>query len=200
MNPWTIAHQTPLPIGFSRQEYCSGWLLEKLDKQSCLGFRDKAEQTSDLASNLPGHCPAHKWLWVTACCECQTCSTIHKMGKEFWDCWAPGEALLTKSQTLQHSKFYRTNKQHWHETRLAIRSWINDDISLSQSWDYPNCKLWSITNRADLLPVPIPNWDTRCAVTQDFPVLFIFPKTRFVMYSLLFLFLFSFNVRMLKVS
>ena len=32
-------------------------LLGKLDKQSCLGFRDKAEQASDLASNLPGHCP-----------------------------------------------------------------------------------------------------------------------------------------------
>ena len=23
--PWTIAHQAPLSIGFSRQEYCSGW-------------------------------------------------------------------------------------------------------------------------------------------------------------------------------
>ena len=32
-------------------------LLGKLNKQSCLGFRDKAEQASDLASNLLGHCP-----------------------------------------------------------------------------------------------------------------------------------------------
>ena len=22
--PWTVAHQGPLPVGFSRQEYCSG--------------------------------------------------------------------------------------------------------------------------------------------------------------------------------
>jgi len=25
MTPWTVAHQAPLPIGFSRQEYWSGW-------------------------------------------------------------------------------------------------------------------------------------------------------------------------------
>ena len=31
-------------------------------KKSCLGFRDKAEQASDLASNLPGHCPDCEWL------------------------------------------------------------------------------------------------------------------------------------------
>ena len=34
-------------------KYMSG----KLNKSSCLGFRDKAEQASDLASNLPQHCP-----------------------------------------------------------------------------------------------------------------------------------------------
>ena len=39
-------------------------LLGKLNKQSCLGFRDKADQVSDLASNLPGYCPD---------CECLDC-------------------------------------------------------------------------------------------------------------------------------
>ena len=29
------------------------------------------------------------WLWVTACCECKTSSTMDKMGKESWDRWAP---------------------------------------------------------------------------------------------------------------
>ena len=24
MTPWTVAHQAPLPMGFSRQDYCSG--------------------------------------------------------------------------------------------------------------------------------------------------------------------------------
>ena len=32
-------------------------LLGKLSKLPWLGFRDKAEQASELASNLPGHCP-----------------------------------------------------------------------------------------------------------------------------------------------
>ena len=31
--------------------------LGKVNKQPCLGFRHKAEQASDLASNLPGLCP-----------------------------------------------------------------------------------------------------------------------------------------------
>ena len=46
-------------------------VLGKLNRQSCLGFRDKIEQASDLASNLPGKCPG---------CECNTCSTIDKLG------------------------------------------------------------------------------------------------------------------------
>ena len=29
----------------------------ELNEYSCLGFRDKAEQAPDLASNVPGHCP-----------------------------------------------------------------------------------------------------------------------------------------------
>ena len=32
-------------------------VLGKLNEHSCIGFRDKAEQASDLAFNLPGHCP-----------------------------------------------------------------------------------------------------------------------------------------------
>ena len=31
--------------------------LEREKKKSCLGFRDKSEQASDLVSNLPGHYP-----------------------------------------------------------------------------------------------------------------------------------------------
>ena len=49
---------------------------------------------------------------------------------------------------------------------------------------------------------PFPNWDSRCAVTWDFPVLLksgCWSKPNLVMYSLLFLFLFSFNVSILKV-
>ena len=42
----------------------------KLNRQSCLGLRDKAEQASALASNLSGHCPDWECpdclLWVQA--------------------------------------------------------------------------------------------------------------------------------------
>ena len=50
---------------------------------------------------------------------------------------------------------------------------------------------------------PFPSWDSRCAVTQDFPALInsgCWSKPNLVMHSLLFLVLFSFNVSMLKVS
>ena len=75
--------------------------------QSYLGFRDKAEQASDFASNLPGNCPDWKWLGVTACRECKTFSTLHKMGEKSWNCWAPEGDLanqapgLTTFQVLQ---------------------------------------------------------------------------------------------------
>ena len=64
----------------------------------CLSFRDKAEQASDLASNLPGHRPGWQWLGVTACCEGKTCSSLGKKGEQSWDCWAPEGGLATKSQ------------------------------------------------------------------------------------------------------
>ena len=47
-----------------------------------------------------------------------------------------------------------------------------------------------------------PNWDSRYAVTHDFPALFesgCRSKLNLAMYPLLFLFLFSFNVSILNV-
>ena len=40
-------------------------------------LKDKAEQASDLASNLPGHTLTVSAL--TACCGCKPCSTIDKI-------------------------------------------------------------------------------------------------------------------------
>ena len=50
---------------------------------------------------------------------------------------------------------------------------------------------------------PFPNWDSRRAVTWGFPVLFesgCWSKSNLMMYALLFLSLFSFNISILKVS
>ena len=47
--------------GFGSQGFWArDHLLGKVSQLSCSGFREKAEQASDLASNLPGHCPV---LW-----------------------------------------------------------------------------------------------------------------------------------------
>ena len=40
------------------------------------------------------------WLWVTACCECKTSSTMDKMGKESWGWWAPGGGLGKQAPDL----------------------------------------------------------------------------------------------------
>ena len=48
-----------------------------------------------------------------------------------------------------------------------------------------------------------PNWGSRCTMTRDFPVLFkgeYWSKPDLVMCSPLFLFLFSFDVNILKLS
>ena len=55
-------------------------VLGKVKKQSCLGFRDKAEQASDLTSNCLD--TALTMGALIACCECKTCSTTDKMGDE----------------------------------------------------------------------------------------------------------------------
>ena len=127
------------------------WLLGKLNKYSCLGFRDKAEQASDLAFNLPGHCPDCEWLSVTACCDYKT-----KMGEKSWDCWGSWRGSGQPSPRLNYiPSFTQQNKQHQHETRAVIWSQIDDDINLQQSWDYKrnqSCNLWSLTHRADVLP------------------------------------------------
>ena len=155
------------------------WLLGKLNKYSCLGFRDKAEQASDLAFNLPGHCPDCEWLSVTACCDYKT-----KMGEKSWDCWGSWRGSGQPSPRLNYiPSFTQQNKQHQHETRAAIFEVSPTELT---------CCLG-----------PFPSWDSRCAVTQDFPALInsgCWSKPNLVMHSLLFLVLFSFNVSMLKVS
>ena len=49
-DPWTIAHKAALSIGFSRQEYWSGWLYPPLGDLPNLGI----EPTSPVWRNL--HC------------------------------------------------------------------------------------------------------------------------------------------------
>ena len=76
------------------------WLkrLSSSSTSSSIGFRDKAEQASDLASNLPGHTLTVSAL--TACCGCKPCSTIDKIRDKSWNCWAPGRTLVNQAPGL----------------------------------------------------------------------------------------------------
>ena len=54
--PWTVAHQVPLYMGFSRQEYWSGWpLLSPGDlPDPGIKTRSPALQANSLPSATPG--------------------------------------------------------------------------------------------------------------------------------------------------
>ena len=59
VTPWAAAHQAPLPMGFSRQEYCSGLPLpsprscsDQISRSSCLTLCDPMNRST---SGLPVH-------------------------------------------------------------------------------------------------------------------------------------------------
>ena len=54
--PWTVAHQAPLSMGFSRQEYWSGLLCPPLGNlpDPGIGPRSPALQADALSSEPPG--------------------------------------------------------------------------------------------------------------------------------------------------
>ena len=92
----------------------------------------------------------------------------------------------------------------WGCKELDITEWLN---WTELNWDYKQ-KLWTAIFKVSSMELthclgPFPNWDSWCAVTWDFPALIksgCWSKPNLVVYLLLFLFLFSFNVSMLKVS
>ena len=57
MNPWIIAHQAPLSMGFSRQEYCSGWPFSSPGDlpDPRIKPRSPALQTDSSPSEPPGN-------------------------------------------------------------------------------------------------------------------------------------------------
>ena len=58
VTPWAVAHQAPLSMGFSRQEYWSGLLFPSSGDLSSLGIEPSKSQLSSW------HCPAvPPWSW-----------------------------------------------------------------------------------------------------------------------------------------
>ena len=150
---------------------------------------------------------------MTACYECKTCSTIDKMGEGFWDCWAPvgvGVGGLASQDpgltTVQVSQDKINNINMKPELQFGNRL-----VKLSVcglEFTNSNPKLQSLKSHSSSMKRTcslgtFPNWDSRCAVTRDFRGLFksgCRSKPSLVMYPLLFLFLFSFNISILKAS
>ena len=104
----------------------------------------------------------------TAWCECKTCSTTDKTGKESWNCWAPGGGLVKQALGQQHSKFYMAK-----QTPLTWKQSFN----LFTGWWMTDYKPWTTILRDSPKEWmhglgPLPSWDSVCAVTWDFPMLF----------------------------
>ena len=62
--PWTVAHQAPPPMGFSRQEYRSGLPFPSPGDLPDPGIepRSPALQAGSLPSEPPGKPVAHRWM------------------------------------------------------------------------------------------------------------------------------------------
>ena len=52
LSPWTVAHQAPLPMGFSRQEYWSGLPFSPSGNLSDPGFEPKSPTSPALAGGI----------------------------------------------------------------------------------------------------------------------------------------------------
>ena len=77
VTPWTVACQTPLSIGFSRQEYYSGLLFPSPGDLSDTGIepRSPALQADSLPTELQGK-PCVKYAAAAAAKSLQSCPTL----------------------------------------------------------------------------------------------------------------------------
>ena len=90
VTPWTVACQTPLSIGFSRQEYYSGLPFPSPGDLSDPGIepRSPALQADSLPTELQGK-PCVKYAAAAAAKSLQSCPTLH----DPMDCSPPGSSI-----------------------------------------------------------------------------------------------------------
>ena len=141
---------------------------------------------------------------MTACCECKTYSTLDKMGEESWGCWASEGSLDNQTPGLATILVLQDKTSlAWNQACNLVT--IDDDINLCLSLDYKgNPKPLSLKSHPwSRLFLTFSQLGFQICFTWDFPALFKFgcwSKHNLVMYPPMFLFLFSFNVSLLKVS
>ena len=78
VNPWTIACQAPLSMGFSRQEYWSGWPYPSPGDLSNPGIEpgSPALQADSLPAELQGSLKYVRIALGIYICVCITCSVM----------------------------------------------------------------------------------------------------------------------------
>ena len=91
VTPWTVACQTPLSIGFSRQEYYSGLLFPSPGDLSDPGIepRSPALQADSLPTELQGKSCVKYAAAAAAAKSLQSCPTLH----DPMDCSPPGSSI-----------------------------------------------------------------------------------------------------------
>ena len=70
VTPWTVAHEATLSVGFSRQEYWSGFPFPSSEDLPDLGIvpGSPALQANSLHSEPPGKPKGGLWLFNYLCC------------------------------------------------------------------------------------------------------------------------------------
>ena len=140
----------------------------------------------------------HDWSDLAA-----AAAAAAKMGEKSWDCWDPGGGQvnqapgLTIFQVLQD----KINSITWNQSCDFLSDWWWYQFAFC---DYKQESQTAISSTEWISYLgSFPSWDSRCSMSWDLLALFqsgCWSKSNLVMYTLLFLFLFSFNVSILKVS
>ena len=115
-NPWTVAHQAPLSIGFSRKEYWSGLPFPSPGECSNPGIKPMSPALAGrfLITEPPGN------LCLTSPCQKLRVKPIEDV--EFpVDSWGPSENLVTNLDVLQ-----------------GIDDWFREPVFLPSCYDAPN--------------------------------------------------------------
>ena len=131
-----------------------------------------------------------------------------RWGRNLWDCWDTEGGLANQALDLATFQVLQDKTNSINVKPGLQFGYILMKISVCVPPGIINRDPWTaVFEISPMDPThclgPFPIWDSGCSVIWDFPVLFkseCWTKPSLMMYSLLFLFLFCFNVCILKVS
>ena len=101
--PWTVAHQAPLSMGFSQQEYWSGLLVPPPEGLPNPGIKP----TSSCISRIGRWILYHSATWETPPCQCYH-STLSLLSCNDWSlpaAWSTWSVVFLRSSSSWLSKY-----------------------------------------------------------------------------------------------